>query len=171
MNYMEVKYNNISNGPGVRTSLFVSGCSHHCEGCFNFDAWNRNSGQPYTQEVQDKILKSFDNSHIDGLTLLGGEPMMDYNVETLIDLCKATRESYPNKTIWVYSGWTYEELIVKPKQLELLQLCDVLVDGKWVASLYSPKLNFRGSSNQRIIDLKETFRTGTVVLDKHHNEI
>ena len=96
---------------------------------------------------------------------------MDYNVETLIDLCKATRESYPNKTIWVYSGWTYEELIVKPKQLELLQLCDVLVDGKWVASLYSPKLNFRGSSNQRIIDLKETFRTGTVVLDKHHNEI
>ena len=179
MNYMEIKYNNIANGPGIRTSLFVSGCSHACKGCFNYEAWNRNGGKPYTTAVQMEILDSLNKEWVDGLTLLGGEPMMDYNVDTLIDLCKEVRKLYPNKTIWVFSGWTFDELIDMPKQKELLQLCDVLIDGKWDADLYSPRLNFRGSSNQRIIDLKATFELGeftiygkaVVVLDKHHNEI
>lgn len=171
MNYMEIKYNNIGNGVGVRTSLFVSGCSHCCKGCFNYEAWDRNSGQPYTQEVQDEIIESLKKPWIAGLTLLGGEPMMPYNVTALIHLCQQVREVCPEKTIWVYSGWTYEQLLDMPEQLELLKLCDVLVDGKFDIDLFSPKLYFRGSSNQRIIKLKETFETGNIVLHEKNNTI
>ena len=171
MNYMEIKYNNIGNGCGVRTSLFVSGCSHCCKGCFNYEAWNRNSGQPYTQEVENEIIESLKKPWIAGLTLLGGEPMMPYNVTALIHLCQRVREVCPEKTIWVYSGWTFEQLLEMPQQLELLKLCDVLVDGKFDIDLFSPKLYFRGSSNQRIIKLKETFETGNIVLHEKNNTI
>lgn len=171
MNYMEIKYNNIGNGVGVRTSLFVSGCSHCCKGCFNYEAWDKNSGQPYTQEVEDEIIESLKKPWIAGLTLLGGEPMMPYNVTALIHLCQRVREVCPEKTIWVYSGWTFEQLLEMSQQLELLKLCDVLVDGKFDIDLFSPKLYFRGSSNQRIIKLKETFETGNIVLHEKNNTI
>lgn len=171
MNYMEIKHNNIGNGVGVRTSLFVSGCSHACKGCFNYEAWNRNSGQPYTQEVENEIIESLKKPWIAGLTLLGGEPMMPYNVTALIHLCQRVREVCPEKTIWVYSGWTFEQLLEMPQQLELLKLCDVLVDGKFDIDLFSPKLYFRGSSNQRIIKLHETFITGNIVLHEKNNSI
>ena len=171
MNYMEIKYNNIGNGVGVRTSLFVSGCSHRCKGCFNYEAWDRHSGQPYTEEIEKQILDSLSKPWVAGLTLLGGEPMMPYNVTALIHLCQQVRELFPEKTIWVYSGWTYEQLIQMPHQFELLKLCDVLVDGKFDIDLFSPKLYFRGSSNQRIIKVQETLETGSIVLHEKNNVI
>ena len=171
MNYMEIKYNNIGNGVGVRTSLFVSGCSHRCKGCFNYEAWDKHSGQPYTEEIEKQILDSLSKPWVAGLTLLGGEPMMPYNVTALIHLCQQVREVCPEKTIWVYSGWTFEQLLEMPEQLELLKLCDVLVDGKFDIDLFSPKLYFRGSSNQRIIKVQETLETGSIVLHEKNNVI
>lgn len=171
MNYMEIKYNNVANGPGVRTSLFVSGCSHACLGCFNQEAWSSKAGLPFTEEVKKEILNSLSKTYVDGLTLLGGEPFMGYNVPELISLCRTVKELYPKKTIWVYSGWTFDELILKEQNVELLKLCDALVDGRWEESLYSPKLRFRGSSNQRIIDLQQTFKQDMIVLSKYNNKI
>lgn len=171
MNYMEIKYNNVANGPGVRTSLFVSGCSHACPGCFNHEAWSSKAGLPFTEDVKKEILNSLSKTYVDGLTLLGGEPFMGYNVPELISLCRTVKELYPKKTIWVYSGWTFDELILKEQNVELLKLCDALVDGRWEESLYSPKLRFRGSSNQRIIDLQQTFEQDMIVLSKYNNKI
>lgn len=171
MNYMEIKYNNVANGPGVRTSLFVSGCSHACPGCFNQEAWSSKAGLLFTEDVKNEILNSLSKTYVDGLTLLGGEPFMGYNVPELISLCQTVKELYPKKTIWAYSGWTFDELILKEQNVELLKLCDVLVDGRWEESLYSPKLRFRGSGNQRIIDLQQTFKQDMIVLSKYNNKI
>lgn len=160
MNYQKVKFNCISNGPGIRTALFVTGCGHYCKGCFNYEIWNPNTGHLFTPTVKEEILTSINKPHIAGLTLLGGEPFEDYNLDELIELCREFRLLYGwnnTKTIWVYSGWKYEQLIEHPKRLKLLKLCDVLVDGKFEQDLYSPLLQFRGSVNQNIIDLHQTF--------------
>lgn len=164
MNYQLVKYNNIGNGIGIRTSLFVTGCSHGCKGCFNQSIANKNTGEPFTDDVKTAILQSLAPAHVHGLSLLGGEPMMPYNAPELAKLCREVRELYPTKNIWVYSGFTYEQIIADPVKLELLKECDVLVDGKFVQDLYSPLLRFRGSSNQRIIDIKKTLEFGNVTL-------
>lgn len=164
MNLSKTKYNCTSNGIGIRTAIFVSGCSHGCKGCFNQSIANKNAGEPLTDDIKTAILRSLEPSHIAGLTLLGGEPMMPYNTPELVSLCKEVREHYPDKTIWVYSGFTYEQIIEDPIKLELLKHCDVLVDGKFEQDLYSPTLRFRGSANQRIIDVAKTLETGTIVL-------
>ena len=164
MNLSKVKYNCISNGIGIRTAVFVTGCSHGCKGCFNQSIANKNTGEPFTDDVKTAILQSLEPSYIHGLSLLGGEPMMSYNAPELAKLCREVRELYPTKNIWVYSGFTYEQIIADPIKLELLKECDVLVDGKFVQDLYSPLLRFRGSSNQRIIDIKKTLESGNVTL-------
>ena len=164
MNYSVIKYNNISNGESIRTSLFVTGCSHGCKGCFNQSIANKNTGQPFTDDIKRDILSSLKPNYVAGLSLLGGEPMMAYNIPELITLCKEVKESYPSKTIWVYSGYTYEQILADKQRLELLKFCDVLVDGKYEQDLYSPTLRFKGSSNQRIIDIKQSLLNGEVVL-------
>ena len=164
MNISKIKRNNISNGVGIRTSLFVTGCSHACHNCFNKEIWSKNAGEPFTDDHKRLILQSLTPSHIAGLSLLGGEPMMSYNAPELTTLCKEVRELYPDKDIWVYSGFTYEQIIADPVKLELLKQCDVLVDGKFEQELYSPKLRFRGSANQRVIDVQKTLETGDIVL-------
>lgn len=164
MNYQTIKHNNISNGEGVRTSLFVTGCIHGCKGCFNHSIANKNAGHPYTIETENEIIESLKLPYIKGLSLLGGEPFMDYNVPDLIRLCQRVRKELPTKTIWAYSGYTIEELAKDKLKLELLSYCDVLVDGKFIQDLYSPKLKFRGSSNQRIIKVQETLMIGDIIL-------
>lgn len=165
MNFMTIKTNCISNGEGIRTALFVSGCSHYCKGCFNVEAWNSKNGEKYTTDTMEYILDSLKYPYIKGLSLLGGEPFEEYNLDELITLCRMTNDAYEgNKDIWAYSGYTFEELIEHPKRLELLKECDVLVDGKFEQDKYSPLLQFRGSSNQRVINLKETFKKGEIVL-------
>ena len=163
MNISTIKVCNTSNGVGVRTSIFVTGCRHACKGCFNRGIWSKNSGEPYTDEHKSRILSSLQPRHVAGLSLLGGEPMEYYNVPELIELCKEVRELYPNKDIWVYSGYTYEQITQDELQLELLKLCDVLIDGKYVEELYSPLLRFRGSSNQRVIDIQQSLKDGQIV--------
>lgn len=160
MNYANIKYHDIADGEGVRTSLFVSGCTHHCKGCFNAQTWDFDFGKPFTAEVEEEILESLKPSYVAGLTLLGGEPLEPDNQRALLPFLKRVREQFPEKTIWCYSGYTIEELRGESRAHcecteELLSLLDVLVDGEFVEALKDITLVFRGSSNQRIWDLKE----------------
>lgn len=169
MNYALIRENDIANGPGVRTSLFVSGCRHHCKGCFNPETWNFNYGEPFTQNEIDRIIKATEPSFVDGLTLLGGEPFEPENQSALVELLKQFKERLPNKPVWCYSGFTFEkDLLPKAKEgkenvKELLELIDVLVDGKFVEELKSSALLFRGSSNQNIIDLKASLKENKLI--------
>ena len=175
MNYAQIKYNDIANGDGVRTSLFVSGCPHHCKGCFNEIAWDYEYGYTYNDEVQEKILYSLHNPFISGLSILGGEPLCDRNLYNVSKLIKACRKRYNDKKdIWVYSGYTLEELEEKYNNDNnpFLRTCyniiinniDVLVDGRFVEDLKDISLKFRGSSNQRIINMKETIKSDNIKL-------
>jgi len=164
MNYATIKYNDIANGEGVRTSLFVSGCKHHCKGCFNKEAWDFNYGQPYTPKVQDEIIKSIYSEYISGLSILGGEPLDILNQFEVADLIRAFRsdEKTKNKTIWVYTGFVYPndfiDLYSKARTKVtkyIFNNIDVLVDGPFIEKLKDISLKFRGSSNQRILNLKE----------------
>ena len=166
MKYATIKKHDIANGPGVRVSIFVSGCNHHCKGCFNEEAWDFNYGSDFTNEVVEEIINCLEPDYITGLSLLGGEPFEYVNQQGLLPLLKRVKELYPNKTIWAYSGFLYEELLkMKYEETkEILDLIDVLVDGKFDEDLKDPLLYFRGSSNQRVIDMNETRKTGKVVL-------
>lgn len=170
MNYAGIKKCNIANGPGCRTALFVSGCTHHCEGCFNPETWDFKYGQPYTQEVEDDIFESLRPSHIRGLTLLGGEPFEPANREALLPLLRRVRAQLPGKTIWCYTGYDYERELLTGKvgpfetTQEMLSLLDVLVDGEFHLKEKNIRLRFRGSSNQRIIDVPASLEQDTVVL-------
>lgn len=164
MKISKIKYACTSNGVGIRTAVFVSGCHHACKGCFNKEAWNRNYGETYTDEIESQILSSLASDYVSGLSLLGGEPFEDYNLEALIGLCQLSRKLYPDKTIWIYSGYTYEEIMANKSRRKLLELCDILVDGKYEESLYSPSLKFKGSSNQRIINVPASAEKQTIVL-------
>ena len=173
MNYANIKYYDIANGEGVRTSLFVSGCRHHCKDCFNEMAWSFNYGKPFTREDEDKIISSLEPYYIKGLTLLGGEPMEAENQEALLPFLKRVKASYPNKTIWIYSGFTLEEILgevpsraATPIAKEILALCDILVDGRFILEQKDISLQFRGSRNQRIIELKPTLESGEITLWK-----
>ena len=180
MNYANIKFNDIANGEGVRTSLFVSGCTHHCKNCFNTIAWDFNYGKPFTKEVEDKIIKSLSPSYINGLTLLGGEPMEPANQKGLIEFVKRVKKTYPNKTIWCYSGYLFDEELLKPSRAhcpwtrELLSYIDILVDGKFIDELKDITLRFKGSSNQRVIDVQKSLKLNQVILspynDKKSNE-
>ena len=169
MNYAAIKETDIANGPGVRVSLFVSGCSHHCEGCFNAEAWDYGYGQPYTQETEDHIIQALRPSYITGLSLLGGEPFDPKNQPALLPLLRRVRKELPGKDIWCYTGYTLETdlrtdaLGIPEITHELLSLIDVLVDGKFVLAKKDIQLRFRGSSNQRLIDLRRSEAEGCIV--------
>lgn len=161
MYYGEIKKVDIANGKGVRVSLFVSGCTHHCKGCFNPETWNFDFGKEYTKETEDDIIKSLEPSYIEGLSLLGGEPFEPQNQPTLVGLLKRIKKELPTKNVWCYTGYTFEELTGQKKSraftdttAEMLSMIDVLVDGEFVEDLKDISLKFRGSSNQRIIDVK-----------------
>ena len=170
MNYANIKTCDIANGPGVRTSLFVSGCTHHCKNCFNAEAWSFDAGQPFTDAVQERILTECAPEYITGLSLLGGEPMEPQNQRALLPFLRRVRKELPEKTIWAFSGFTWEELNTPGSHSccettpELLSLLDVLVDGRFVQALYDISLRFRGSSNQRIIDVPKTLESGNLTL-------
>lgn len=169
MNYSNIKFNDIANGEGIRTSLFVSGCTHHCKNCFNKETWDFNYGKIFDEAVQNKIIESLKPNYINGLTLLGGEPMEPANQKGLIDFVKRVKASYPNKTVWCYSGYTWEQLTSPsrafcPWTKELLNQIDILVDGEFVEEKKDITLRFKGSSNQRIIDVQKSLKTNQVVL-------
>lgn len=170
LNYSEIKTTDVANGPGSRTSLFVSGCRRHCHNCFNPETWNFEHGLPFTDNTIKTIIDSLEPSYIQGLTLLGGEPMEPENQEDILKLIKQVKEIYPTKTIWLFSGFTIEELLNEendihtPNTIMILENCNVLVDGAYDESLHNVALRFRGSSNQRIIDLPKTIEAKKVVL-------
>lgn len=164
MNYATIKYSDIANGEGVRTSLFVSGCRRGCKNCFNEVAWNFAAGEPFTREVEDEILQSLEHPFCDGLTILGGEPMEPENQAGLVEFVERVRARFPRgggKSIWCYTGDVLDELMEGGRHRtdvteRLLNCIDILVDGPFVQDRYDISLRFRGSSNQRIIDLNAT---------------
>ncbi len=170
MYYGAVKTYDIANGPGVRVSLFVSGCTHHCKGCFNAETWSFTYGQPYTEQTESDILHALAPAYISGLSLLGGEPFERQNQETLVGLLRRVREMYPEKTVWCYTGYTYEsDLLCESRARctytdEMLSMLDVLVDGEFLEEKKNISLAFRGSENQRLIDLRATRAQGRTVL-------
>jgi len=170
MNYGDIKKADVANGPGIRVSIFVSGCTHKCKGCFNEETWDFNFGKPFTEETIAIIIEYLNSPHYTGLTILGGEPLERSNQQGLLPLVKKVKEIYPDKTIWCYTGYDFEKDIVKkmcrdwPETKELLSYIDVLVDGKFVEELKNVNLHFKGSSNQRTIMVKESFEKGRIVL-------
>ena len=169
MHYGEIKKCDIANGEGVRVSLFVSGCTHHCPGCFNQDTWDFDYGKEYTQDTEDDILDALAPAYINGLSLLGGEPFEPQNQEVLVRLLRKVKEQYPEKNIWCYSGYLFDKDLLGESRArceytdEMLSMLDVLVDGRFVEALKDIRLVFRGSSNQRVIDVKKSLETGTIV--------
>ena len=169
MNYAEIKNCDIANGPGVRVSLFVSGCTHHCPGCFNEVAWDFGYGKPFTEETIQTILDLLKPGYIRGLTLLGGEPFEPENQGAVVELLRRVRQTYPEKSIWAFSGYLFDRDILSGRlgdTREYLSYLDVLVDGPFVEAKKNLSLRFRGSENQRIIDVKESLAAGTIVLWK-----
>lgn len=166
MYYGNIKYYDISNGDGVRTSLFVSGCNHHCKGCFNEVAWDFDYGKEFSYNTLKEILDSLKPDYIAGLSILGGEPLDYKNINAVSTIVEVVRKSFPNKSIWVYTGYTYEELLERNNLFTslILNKIDVLVDGKFIEELKDISLKFRGSSNQRIIDINKTRELGEITL-------
>ena len=170
MYYAEIKNCDIANGPGVRVTLFVSGCTHKCPGCFNEVAWDFDYGQPFTQETIDKILDMMKPSYIKGLTLLGGEPFEPQNQLAIVDLLRQIKRKYPQKSIWAFSGYLFDKDILPGKlgdpaiTREYLSYLDVLVDGPFIQAKKDLTLRFRGSSNQRLIDVPASLKEQRVVL-------
>ena len=170
MNYAEIKNCDIANGPGIRVSLFVSGCTHRCKGCFNEIAWDFGYGKPFTKETADCILKMLQPDYIKGLTLLGGEPFEPENQPAILELLRQVKDKYPEKSIWAFSGYLFDKDILAGRlgpwgiTKEYLSYLDVLVDGPFILEKKDLSLRFRGSSNQRIIDVPASLKTGEIVL-------
>ncbi len=170
MYYGEIKKTDIANGEGVRVSLFVSGCTHRCEGCFNPETWNFCYGREFTQETEKELLNALSPDFINGLTLLGGEPFEPQNQRALVPFLKKVREQYPHKNIWCYTGYLFDEELLKDSRArcevtdEVLSMIDVLVDGEFRQELKNITLKFRGSENQRIINVKKSLEAGETVL-------
>ncbi len=170
MYYSEIKECDVANGPGVRVTLFVSGCTHHCKGCFNEMTWDFQYGREFEKEDAENIIKLLEPPYIAGLTLLGGEPLEYRNQQGLLPLLRMVKETYPGKTIWCYTGYLYDRDILDDfcgkweETKELLSYLDVIVDGEFVEAKKDISLRFRGSSNQRIIDVKKSRETGGIVL-------
>lgn len=170
MNYATIKNCDIANGPGVRVSLFVSGCTHHCKGCFNQEAWDFHYGKPFTQETIDRILAMLAPGYIRGLTLLGGEPFEPENQGPIVELLRQVKAKFPEKSVWAFSGYLFDQDILPGKlgdpaiTREYLGYLDVLVDGPFVEAKKDLALRFRGSSNQRLIDVPKTLKEGKIVL-------
>lgn len=170
MNYADIKIADVANGRGVRVSLFVSGCNHHCNGCFNPQAWDFNYGKKFTEEDIDKIINELDHPYVAGLSILGGEPLEYQNQQGLLPLLKKVKEKFPEKDIWCYTGYTFDKDIVGnmfdnwEETKEVMSYIDVLVDGKFEEDKKDISLRFRGSSNQRILDAKKSVKEGKAVL-------
>lgn len=172
MKYAKIKKCDVANGPGVRVSLFVSGCNHHCKNCFNREAWDFNYGQEFTENEQNEIIDDLKPEYITGLSLLGGEPFERTNQEGLVPLVKKVKQTYPDKKIWCYTGFTFDKQILgemiekenRESTKEMLNNIDYIVDGRFVEELKDPKLRFRGSSNQRIIDVKKSLEQKEIVI-------
>ncbi|MCD8373546.1 MAG: anaerobic ribonucleoside-triphosphate reductase activating protein [Oscillospiraceae bacterium] len=172
MYYGNIKNCDIADGVGVRISLFVSGCTHRCRGCFQPETWSFSYGKPYTAETENELLALLEPSYINGLTLLGGEPMEPPNQRALLPLLRRVRERFPQKDVWCYTGYTLERDLLRggsaccEATAEMLGLIDVLVDGEFIEEQKNLKLKFRGSENQRLIDLPRTLQSGQTVLLK-----
>lgn len=170
MNYADIKQFDVANGLGIRVSIFVSGCTHHCTGCFNEMTWDFNYGKPFTEHELDMIIDYLRPSYVSGLTVLGGEPFEHINQQGLLPLLRKVKETYPDKTIWCFTGYRYDTDILDrmckewDETQELLSYIDVLVDGKFVEELKDLNLRFKGSSNQRIILVKESLSSGEIQL-------
>ncbi len=170
MYFGEIKNCDIANGEGVRVTLFVSGCTNHCKGCFQPETWDFCYGRPFTEETEAELLRLLAPDYVNGLTLLGGDPFEPENQRALTPFLQSVRTAYPRKTIWAYTGFTYEQLLEDGSHPRcevtdrMLSLLDVLVDGPFVEKLHDISLRFCGSSNQRLIDLSETRRTGALTL-------
>ena len=169
MNYASLKKTDVANGPGIRVSLFVSGCTHACKGCFNAVAWDFQYGQPFTDETMKEILDALAPEYIRGFSVLGGEPMEPQNTDTVLEIIRKVKQSYPQKDVWCYTGYEYEKDLLAREaagdrnMTELLELIDVLVDSEFIEEKKNLRLAFRGSENQRLIDLKKTRLAGQVV--------
>lgn len=170
MNYQTITHEDMVNGPGLREVLWVSGCEHHCKNCQNPQTWCRTSGEPFTEEAEAELFDWLSRDYIDGVTFSGGDPLAPYNRDEVTRLCKKIRSMYnmsrgskkkPVKTIWVYTGYLYEEV----KDLEIMQYINVLVDGEFMQELYKPGLDWKGSSNQRVINVQKTREHGEIVLE------
>ena len=169
MNYADIKKIDVANGEGVRVSVFVSGCNHHCKGCFNQCAWDFNYGKEFSEKEEQQIIDYMNHDYISGLSLLGGEPLEPRNQEGLLPLVKKVKEKFPNKNIWCYTGFDFEKDVLgkmakdNETTRELLKYIDVIVDGKFEEDKRDLKLQFRGSSNQKIVDVKKSLQTGQIV--------
>ena len=169
MNYAEIKNLDIANGPGLRVSLFVSGCTHHCKGCFNPESWDFNYGQPFTEATEEELLSLLENEHIRGLSFLGGEPFEPANQAVLAPFLQRVKAKFPYKDVWCYSGYNFEQDMLTgnlgPWEIteQMLNCIDVLVDGEFVIELKNPNLRFRGSANQRVILVQESLKEDRIV--------
>ena len=176
MNYSGIKTHDVANGIGIRVSLFVSGCTHHCKGCFNPETWDFCYGEPFTEKEEEKIIEALAPSFIKGFSLLGGEPFEPQNQKALLPLLEKIKKAYPEKDIWCYTGYTMDEELLKKSRArteltdKMLAFIDVLVDGEFVEDEKDLNIRFRGSRNQRIIDVKETLKTGKLVLAREYYE-
>lgn len=167
MYYGNIKPFSVENGPGIRVSLFVSGCTHKCQDCFSPDTWNFQYGNPFTEETEKEILEMLSPDYVAGITLLGGDPTEPVNQRALMPLLRQIKGQFPGKDVWVYSGYVYEDFLEGGRAVcevtkEFLSLCDVLVDGPFEKEKKNLMLSYRGSENQRIIDLKRTLETGNI---------
>lgn len=170
MNYHTITKEDMVNGPGLRTVLWVSGCEHHCPNCHNPETWCKSSGEPFDENAERIIFEELEKDYISGITISGGDPLAPYNVEKVTEICKKIRKKYnllkdsakkKCKTIWVYTGYSYEEV----KELEIMKYINVLVDGEFKQALYSPNLDWKGSSNQRVINIPKTRENHEVILE------
>lgn len=176
MRYAQIRAMDISNGEGVGVSLFVQGCPFHCFGCFNSETWNFDGGKEWTEETEDKFMKLIDRPYIKRISFLGGEPLAEQNLDDVLSLIKEIRNSFPTKTIWLYTGYSYSEIfrgqssclsqegLNNFKRREIIKQCDVLVDGEYIDEQKDLTLKWRGSKNQRVIDVQQTLKQGKVVL-------
>ena len=160
MRYLSILDCDIADGVGVRIALFVAGCNHHCLNCHNPETWNEKVGRPFTEETKGELFKLLSKDYIDGLTLSGGDPLFPNNREPLTELCKEVKEKFPNKTIWCWTGYLYEQV----KDLPIMKYIDVLVDGPYIDSQRDITLNWKGSPNQRVIDVQKTRKENKIVL-------
>lgn len=160
MRYSQIRSMDVADGPGIRVSLFVQGCHFHCPGCFNESTWDFNGGKDFTQKEFDRLMELCGKSHVAGLSVLGGEPLTPENIDTVIAVCKKFKELYPNKNIWLWSGYLFENVINK----DIFKYIDVMVDGQFKLELKNLSLKYCGSENQRVINVPESLKSNTVVL-------
>ena len=161
MKYNKIRKMDISNGPGVRVSIFMQGCDFHCKNCFNSETWDFTGGEEFNDETINKVLDLCGNNYIEGLSILGGEPMHPKNIDGTTKLAKAFKEKYPEKSLWAWSGFKYEKYL---KDKEVVKYLDVLVEGQYVDDLHDPTLKWKGSSNQRVIDVPKTLNENKIIV-------